>query len=516
MPVEPSTTCYIGAIDAGTTSARFLIFDEQGTLVTGHQIEFKQLYPRPGWIEHDPQGLVDVVNECAEAALRKLGLMGREVSRIKAIGISNQRETTLVWDRETGEPLYNAIVWGDARTDTIVRRFKAKEHRVQERCGLPIHNYFSAVKMYWLMHHVKAIKQAVREKRAVFGTVDSWLIWNLTEREAFVTDVTNASRTLLMNIETREWDPELLKFFDIPEHALPRIVSSSEYYGTVRSGPLEGLQLTGCLGDQQAAFVGQRCFSTGEAKNTYGTGAFLLLNVGDKPVSSGNGLLSTVGYQFGGKDGPVAYALEGSISVAGAAISWLKDNLGMIDKPADVDTLAAKVSNTGGVMFVTAFSGLFAPYWRDDARGTLMGLTQYTNKCHIARATLEAMCYSTKAILDAMVEDGNVPLKRLKADGGVSNSDVCMQIQANVLGIQVERAVMRETTGWGAAIAAGLAAGVWENTDAIRKLQLETAELFEPQWNTSDRERNFDVWQAAVQRSMGWTDIYTADDDGDV
>ncbi|KAJ8659439.1 glycerol kinase [Lichtheimia ornata] len=512
------TTTYIGAIDAGTTSARFLIFTDKGKLVASHQLEFEQIYPRPGWIEHDPQVLVDVVNECATVAIRKFGMMGYDSAKIRAIGISNQRETTLVWDRETGEPLYNAIVWGDGRTNNTVRRLKTKdkEGRVSKLCGLPIHNYFSAVKMYWLMHHKKDIKKAINDKRAVFGTVDSWLIWysivkNLTGGKAFVTDVTNACRTMLMNLETRKWDPELLSFFDIPEDALPKIVSSAEHYGTVNDGPLEGLPIMGCLGDQQAAFVGQRCFQPGEAKNTYGTGAFLLLNVGDKPVSSNNGLLSTVGYQLG-KDAPVTYALEGSISVAGAAVNWLRNNLGMIKEPKDVSELASQVHDTGGVMFVTAFSGLFAPYWRDDARATLVGLTQYTNKCHIARATLEAVCYSTRAILDAMTEDGNVPLKLLKADGGMSNSDICMQIQADILGIPVERPAMRETTGFGAALAAGLAIGVWKDIDTIHDYQDEKADVFQPNWDDSEREHSLAVWNAAVQRSMGWTDVYHSEE----
>ncbi|KAI8149019.1 glycerol kinase [Fennellomyces sp. T-0311] len=500
---------YIGAIDQGTTSSRFLIFDDQGNLITWHQLEFEQYYPRPGWIEHDPRELLNVVNECAAEALRKFGMMGYDTDDIKAIGITNQRETTLIWDRETGEPLYNAIVWGDTRTNRVVKVLKAKEFDAQSICGLPIHNYFSAVKLYWLQHKVKKVKEAIDSKRALFGTVDTWLIWNLTGG-VHVTDATNASRTMLMNLKTREWDKELMDFFEVPEHILPKIVSSSEHYGDVKEGPLKGMPLMGCLGDQQAAFVGQKCFSEGEAKNTYGTGAFLLLNVGDEPVFSKNGLVSTVGYQFGSH---VAYALEGSISVAGAAVRWLKDNFGIIKEAGDVDALAGKVEDTGGVMFVTAFSGLFAPYWRDDARGTLVGLTQYTNKCHIARATLEAVCYSTRAILDAMKEDGNVDLKILKVDGGMSSSDVCMQTQSNVLGIPVERPAMRETTALGAAFAAGWAAGIWKDVEELRGLKVDDATVFETQWDEKEREGNFTIWEEAVQRSMGWTDVLRDDDD---
>ncbi|KAI9489138.1 glycerol kinase [Zychaea mexicana] len=500
---------YVGAIDQGTTSTRFVIFDDKGNMITWHQLEFEQHYPKPGWIEHDPEELLDVVSRCAEEALRKFGMMGRDLKEIKAIGITNQRETTLVWDRETGEPLYNAIVWGDTRTKHVVKQLKAKQFDVQSICGLPIHNYFSAVKLHWLMSKVKDVKEAIDNKRAMFGTVDSWLIWNLTGG-IHVTDTTNASRTMLMNLKTRQWDKDLLNFFEIPEHILPKIVSSSEHYGDIVSGPLEDMPLMGCLGDQQAAFVGQKCFSVGEAKNTYGTGAFMLLNVGSEPAFSKSGLLATVGYQFGDR---VAYALEGSISVAGAAVSWLRDNLGIIKHAREVDELASKVEDTGGVMFVTAFSGLFAPYWRDDARGTLVGLTQYTNKCHIARATLEAVCYSTRAILDAMKEDGDVTLKILRADGGMSSSDICMQTQANTLGIPVERPAMRETTALGAAFAAGLAVGIWKDVEELRELQVEAATVFNSKLDDKGRENSFHVWEEAVQRSMGWTDVLYDEND---
>ncbi|CEG63395.1 Putative Glycerol kinase [Rhizopus microsporus] len=507
---------YIGAIDQGTTSTRFIIFDEKGKHITSQHHEFEQIYPRPGWVEHDPYDLLDSVIRCADGAIRKFGLMGYNMSDLKAVGICNQRETTLVWDRKTGEPLYNAIVWSDTRTDSLVKELLKKQQdlNVQELCGLPIHNYFSAVKLKWLIERVPKVKQAVEKRRAMFGTVDTWLIWNLTggiQGGKYITDVTNASRTMFMNLKTCQWDPRLLDFFEIPDHMLPVIVSSSENYGTVQWGPLEGIPLMGCLGDQQAALVGQKCFEIGQAKNTYGTGAFLLMNVGNEPIVSKHGLLSTIAYQFG-PNGQVSYALEGSISVAGAAIKWLRDNIGIIQSPDDIDTLAAKVKSTGGVFFVTAFSGLFAPYWRGDARGTLVGLTQYTNKYHLARATLEAVCFSTRAILEAMNIDRSVALKTLKADGGMSNSDQCMQIQADVLGIPVCRSALRDTSALGAAFAAGLAAGIWNTIDDIKLSLSEKEDVFYPQWDDEGRKRKCHQWQQAVQRSLGWTEVYTPED----
>ncbi|KAI8381537.1 uncharacterized protein BYT42DRAFT_566869 [Radiomyces spectabilis] len=503
---------YIGAVDQGTASTRFLIFDGSGRLVTSHQLEFEQIYPRPGWVEHDPYDLLDSVIRCADEAMRKFGMMGHKSHHMKALGITNQRETTIVWDRKTGEPLYNAIVWSDTRTNKLVQHFLQKQKEmninVSEICGLPIHNYFSAVKLRWMIDNVKRVRTAVEKKQAMFGTVDSWLIWNLTggiQGGLHVTDITNASRTMFMNLKERRWDKNLLDFFGIPEHVLPTIVSSSENYGNVQWGPLEDLPITGCVGDQQAALIGQRCFNKGEAKITYGTGAFLLFNMGPEPVFSKNGLISTVAYQFG-TDGPIAYALEGSISVAGGAVKWLRDNIGIIERAADIDVLASKVKDTGGVMFVPAFSGLFAPYWRDDARGTLVGLTQYTNKNHIARATLEAVCLSTRAILDAMKHDGNVPIKVLKADGGMSNSDLCMQIQANVLGLPVVRPNMRDTTALGAAIAAGIGFGIWKDFDEIGEIAGE--KMFQPKMHDREREVLFHQWDHAVRRSFGWTNIY--------
>ncbi|SAL95241.1 hypothetical protein [Absidia glauca] len=517
----PNNT-YIGAIDQGTTTTRFLVFNDKGRLITSHQLDYEQIYPKPGWIEHDPYELLDTAIRCADEGCRKLGMMGRTLSHIKAIGITNQRETTIVWDRNTGEPLYNAIVWGDQRTSRMVEKLRRKQEKqgldVQAISGLPIHNYFSAVKLRWMIKHVAKVKEAVKNKRAMFGTVDSWLIWNLTggiQGGIHVTDVTNASRTLFMNLETCQWDERLLEFFGIPDHVLPKIVSSSDIYGEVKWGPLEGVAIAGCLGDQQAAFVGQQCFQKGEAKNTYGTGAFMVLNVGEKPVKSHNGLLSTVGYRFGDK--PAMYALEGSIAVAGAAVNWMKNNLGVISSSDEINELARQVDDTGGVVFVPAFSGLFAPYWRNDSRGTLVGMTQYTNKCHIARATLESVCFSTQAIFTAMKEDSGVPLKVLKTDGGMSNSDILMQIQADILGIPVERPKMRETTALGVCFAAGCAVGIWKGVDDLIHLKYSAMDLdvFDPQSTEEERLYRLSLWDAALERSYNWTHVVAGEEDED-
>ncbi|ORX55660.1 glycerol kinase [Hesseltinella vesiculosa] len=502
---------YIGAIDQGTTSTRFLLFNDKGRLVTSHQLEFPQKTPCPGWLEHDPYDLLDTVIRCADEALRKFGMMGRTFEHIKGIGITNQRETTLVWDRKTGEPLYNAIVWGDTRTDRIVERLKTRDNggHIEKLCGLPIHNYFSALKLNWLIENVPKVKEAIDQDRAAFGTVDTWLLWNLTggiQGGLHITDVTNASRTMLMNLQTCQWDDQLLEFFGVPRSILPAIVSSSEIYGKVRWGPMEGLPLAGCLGDQQAALVGQRCFEPGEAKNTYGTGAFLVMNVGETAVHSNNGLLATPVYKFGNQ--PTVYGLEGSTGVAGAAVRWLQHNLGIISKPTDMDDLANQVEDTGGVVFVPAFSGLFAPYWRDDARGTLVGLTQFSNRCHIARATLESVCFATHGIISAMKDDSHIQLKTLRVDGGLSSSDTCMQIQADLLGIPVERPKMRETTGLGVAFAAGLAVGVWSSTDEIRDLEENTLmDVFSSTLNDHDRALKLKLWNAAIERSYGWAKL---------
>ncbi|CAG8457446.1 14683_t:CDS:2 [Acaulospora colombiana] len=478
---------FVGSIDQGTTSSRFLIFDQNGILVAYHQVEFSQYYPNPGWIEHDPAEILDSVQECINKAIKKFENKGHSVSDIKAIGITNQRETTLVWDKVTGKPLYNAVVWCDIRTHELVHQLNAKsplgKDVLKKTCGLPITTYFSAVKLRWLLDNILVVKDAYDNGTLMFGNIDTWLIWNLTGKcdgGLHITDVTNASRTMFMDINTLEWSEQALEFFGIDGSCLPRICSSSEIYGYVKTvESIKGIPIAGDLGDQQAALVGQKCFRSGDAKNTYGTGCFMLFNTGTEPVISKTGLLTTVGYKFGKE--PTVYALEGSIAVAGSAVKWIRDNLGIIKEAREINELAAKVEDTGGVYFVTAFSGLFAPYWRDDARGCIVGITQYTNRNHIARATLEAACYQTKAILDAMNSDSGHPLKSLKVDGGMTNSDLCMQIQANILGIEVERPEMRETTALGAAIAAGYAVGVWKSLSELDQVNTAGWAVFSPE-----------------------------------
>lgn len=501
---------FVGSIDQGTTSSRFLIFDSTGNLVTFHQAEFAQHYPQPGWFEHNPYDLINTVTQCIQVAVEKFELLGHSVTDIKSVGITNQRETTLVWDKRSGKPLYNAIVWADTRTQATVHNLnKSSSISTQALCGLPVTTYFSAVKFRWMLDNVPTIKEHHDNGTAMFGTVDSWLIYNFTggvQGGIHVTDVTNASRTMFMNINTLKWDDELLKFFGVNRSILPKIVSSSEIYGHIHDGPLKGIPIAGCLGDQQAAVVGQKCFSIGDAKNTYGTGCFMLFNTGTTPVISKNGLLTTVAYQFGSGSDPV-YALEGSIAVSGAAVKWIRDNLGIIKDADESGQLAATVKDTGGVYFVTAFSGLFAPYWRDDARGCIVGLTQFTNKAHIARATLEASCFQTRAILDAMNKDSGKPLKSLKVDGGMTNSDICMQIQADLLGIEVDRPLMRETTALGAAIAAGFAVGVWKDYSELNDINTEDRTIFYPRISAEEREKRFAEWQRAVERSYGWVEV---------
>ncbi|KAI8339056.1 glycerol kinase [Chlamydoabsidia padenii] len=507
----------IGALDQGTTSTRFVLFNETGEIVTYHQIEFEQHYPHPGWVEHDPFELLDSCQVCIETAVANLNKMdGYQASDIKGIGITNQRETTIVWDNQTGRPLYNAIVWSDGRTqhtvDQLAKQGGGKDV-VRDICGLPLTTYFSAVKLRWLLDHVPSVAQAKDDHRLVFSTVDSWLIFHLTggleDHGVLVTDVTNASRTMLMDIHTLKWSDEAIRFFGFEGIKLAEIKSSSSIYGKIKKGALAGLPIAGCLGDQQAALVGQKCFKKGMAKNTYGTGCFMLFNVGTTPVTSSNGLLTTVAYQLGDKDDSVVYALEGSVAVAGSSVSWLRNNLNLIADTNELNDLAGSVENTGGVYFVTAFGGLFAPYWKDDARGTICGLTQYTNRAHLARATLEAACYQSKAVLEAMNKDSGTLLEALNVDGGMSNSDLCMQIQANLLGagVQVTRPKMRETTALGSAIAAGLALGIWKNLDDIsNKVNKDGETVFTAQIPQASTDRLYKGWQKAVTRSFGWTE----------
>ncbi|KAI7862114.1 hypothetical protein BDF14DRAFT_1859967 [Spinellus fusiger] len=500
----------IGALDQGTTSTRFVIFAKDGSIVTFHQIELQQHHPQPGWVEHDPYEIVDAAKLCIEQAMRKLVMLGYEASSVVSIGITNQRETVIAWDSQTGQPLYPAIVWSDCRTTELVQHLASTHPKgvecLREVCGLPLTTYFSAVKMRWMLDHVPIVAQAKQQNRLQFGTVDTWLIYNLTgvHHGIVVTDVTNASRTLLMDIHTLQWSDTAMSFFDLDMATLPKIVSSSQIYGTIDQGMLAGVPIAGCLGDQQAALVGQRCFEKGEAKNTYGTGCFMLFNTGTQPVISQHGLLSTVAYQLG-KASPV-YALEGSVSVAGASIQWLRDRLGVIQDAQELNQLAASVESCGGVYFVTALNGLFAPYWRSDARGTLCGVTQFTRLEHVCRATLEAVCYQSKAILEAMNAESGTPLTVLKVDGGMSSSDVCMQIQADLLGIHVDRPGMREMTALGSALAAGYAVGVWSSLDEMKDMKTQGDTRFDSQVTQEKRETMYRGWREAVQRSLAYAD----------
>ncbi|KAI9470798.1 MAG: glycerol kinase [Benjaminiella poitrasii] len=504
---------FIGAIDQGTTSSRFLIFNDKGDLITFHQVELPQSQPHSGWLEHDPLVILDTVLECIEKTIKRFELMGYDIKDIKAIGVTNQRESAVAWNKKTGNPLRNTIVWSDTRTDELVHELKKKEEQdgqpnIQDLAGLDISSYFTAVKFRWMLDNDDQVKEAVKNGEACLGTVDSWLIYKLSNGQAFVTDVTNASRTLLMNLKTLSWDNDLLRFFDIDRKLLPKLCSSSQIYGHVglESCALKGVPIAGCLGDQQAALLGQKCFSKGEAKCTFGTGAFMLFNTGEDMVESTHGLITTVAFKLGDNE-KATYALEGSMAVAGSSLRWLRDNLRLIDSMEEVSELAKHVPDTGGVYFVTAFSGLFAPYWRDDARGTMIGLTSYTNKYHLARATLESMSYQSKAILDAMNKDAGVPLKVLKVDGGVSNSDIAMQIQADILGIDVKRPMMRETTALGTAIAAGLSVGIWKNMNELKESMVQDEELttFTPHTTTEERDEKYQVWKKAIDTSLHWT-----------
>lgn len=494
----------------GTSSVRFTIFDHLGHVVTSHQIEIESIFPNPGWVEQDPMVIWKTVKECMNAAADKLKDKGFSPSDVKAIGVTNQRETTIVWDKLTGLPLFNAVVWLDTRTASTVDRLvyntpNNDKSALQKQCGLPISTYFSAVKLRWLLDNVTAVREEAHAGRCLFGTVDSWLIYNLTggaHGGVHVTDVTNASRTMLMNIHTLKWDPDLLNFFGVPPSLLPAIRSSSEIYGHVSEGPFAGVPISGCLGDQQSALVGQLCLNKGEAKNTYGTGCFLLYNTGTKPVLSKHGLLTTAAYKLG-PDQPCFYALEGSVAIAGAAITWLKDCLGVINSVQDVDRLAREVESTHGVYFVPAFSGLLAPYWRHDARGVICGLSQYADKRHIIRATLEAICFQTREVLEAMNKDCKIPLKVLRVDGGLTNSALLMELQADLLGIVVRRPTNSETTSFGAALAAGLAKGVGVYQLAALE-EAADAKEFVPHITVDDRDERYGQWRKAVQRSLDW------------
>jgi len=495
---------YVGAIDQGTTSTRFMIFDHAGKVVGIDQKEHEQIYPKPGWVEHNPIEIWDRTKDVIAGALAKANLTAGDLA---AVGVTNQRETTVVWDKNTGEPVYNAIVWQDTRTDVICNKL-AKEggqNRFRRKVGLPLATYFSGPKIKWILDNVPGAKAKAKKGELLFGNIDTWVIWNLTggvNGGVHVTDVSNASRTMLMNLNTLDWDPEILKIMGVPRAMLPKVVPSSAVYGEA-VGSLKGVPVAGDLGDQQAALFGQTCFSPGEAKNTYGTGCFMLLNTGTKPVQSKNGLLTTLGYKIGNQ--PAVYCLEGSIAITGALVQWLRDNLGMIAKSADVEDLAKTVEDNGGIYFVPAFSGLFAPYWKSDARGAIVGMTRYVTKGHLARAALEATAYQTREVLDAMNADSGVKLKALKVDGGMVFNDTLMQFQSDVLGVPVIRPVVAETTALGAAYAAGLAVGYWKAVEDLRANWGKDKE-WTPAMSGKQREALHKGWKKAVTRTFNWVE----------
>ncbi|RZU10669.1 glycerol kinase [Kribbella rubisoli] len=501
---------FVGAVDQGTTSTRFMIFDHSGNAVGIHQLEHEQILPQAGWVEHNPLEIWERTSSVIRTALNANNL---HASDLAALGITNQRETAVVWNRKTGRPYYNAIVWQDTRTDRIASALEreGKGDVIRQKAGLPPATYFSAGKVQWILENVDGVRAAAEAGDAVFGNTDTWLLWNLTggtEGGVHITDVTNASRTMLMNLETLDWDDELISFFNIPRQMLPEIRPSSDpnkYGETLANGPVGGVvALTGDLGDQQAATVGQVCFNPGEAKNTYGTGNFMLLNTGTELVRSKAGLLSTMCYKFG-DEAPV-YALEGSIAVTGSAVQWLRDQLGIISGAAEIETLAKQVEDNGGVYFVPAFSGLFAPYWRSDARGAIVGLSRFNTNAHLARATLEAICYQSKDVTDAMEKDSGVTLDVLKVDGGVTANELAMQMQADILGVPVSKPVVAETTALGAAYAAGLAVGFWKTKEELVQNWNED-KRWEPQWSDEQRAEGYAGWQKAVQRTLDWVDV---------
>ncbi|MBN1230702.1 MAG: glycerol kinase GlpK [Anaerolineales bacterium] len=502
-------TKYVASIDQGTTSTRFIIFTHAGEVVASEQKEHNQIYPKPGWVEHDPIEIWQATQDVIRGGMKKAGICAEELA---AIGITNQRETTVIWDRETGKPYFNAVVWMDTRTDVIcnVLAQNGGQDRFREKVGLPLSVYFSGPKIKWLLDNVDGLRKAAEEGRAIFGNIDTWLIWNMTggvNGGKHITDVTNAGRTMLMNLNTLSWDQEILNILNIPLNMLPEIRPSSDpvFYGLTESdGPFKGeIPVCGDLGDQHAALVGQTCFSAGEAKNTYGTGCFMLMNTGSKIVPSTSGLLTTMAYQFGDQN-PV-YALEGSIAITGALVQWLQDNLGLINSTPEVEILARTVEDSGGIYFVPAFSGLFAPYWRSDARGVIVGMTRYINKGHIARATLEATAYQTREVLEAMRKDSGVELHSLKVDGGMVKNELLMQFQADLLGVPVVCPKVSETTALGAAYAAGLAVGFWQNQDELRA-NWGVEKKWEPEMPSVKREDLYRGWLKAVTRTFDWVE----------
>jgi len=496
---------YAVAIDQGTTSTRFMIFDHKGAVVGVDQKEHEQIYPKPGWVEHDPLEIWQATQAVIKGALQKHKI---DIKDIAACGITNQRETTVVWEKATGKPIHNAIVWQDTRTDQICNELAKDggQDRFREKVGLPLATYFSGPKVKWMLDNVEGARAKAEKGELLFGNIDTWVIWNLTggtKGGVHVTDVTNASRTMLMNLETLDWDPDMLAVMDIPRSMLPAIKASSEVYGYAKNSGLDGIPVAGDLGDQQAALFGQTCYAPGEAKNTYGTGCFMLLNTGTEPVQSKNGLLTTLGYKIG--DQPAVYALEGSIAITGALVQWLRDNLKMIEKSSDIELLAKSVDDAGGIYFVPAFSGLFAPYWKSDARGVIVGLTRYINAGHIGRAVLEATAYQTREVLDAMNKDSGVDLKALKVDGGMVFNELLMQFQSDILGVPVIRPTVAETTALGAAYAAGLAVGFWEEVEDLRE-NWGVDKEWHPKMDEKERAKLYKGWKKAVTRTFEWVE----------
>jgi len=493
---------YIGSLDQGTSSTRFMIFDHAGKVVGQHQLEHRQILPAAGWVEHDASEIWERTQEVITGALKQADILGSDLA---AIGITNQRETTVVWDVTTGQPLAHAIVWQDTRTtDFLASLSDSQKEMIRFKTGLTIAPYFSGSKMNWFLNNVQNSNNA----NLRMGTIDSWLLWNLSggvQGGVHLTDVTNASRTLLMNLETLDWDEELLSIFGVTRQQLPEIKSSSEIYATTDPhGPFgTAIPIASILGDQQSAMVGQVCFDRGESKTTYGTGNFALLNTGTEIVRSTNGLLTTVCFKFG--DEPARYALEGSVAVTGSAIQWLRDQLGIISTAAETENLAASVSDTAGVYFVPAFSGLFAPYWRSDARGAIVGLTRAATKAHLARAALEAICYQTRDVMDAMVADSGVPMTEMRVDGGITSNSLCMQMQAEIMGIDITRPLIGETTALGAAYAAGLAVGFWKSQDEV-KAQWKQSRRWSPTTSNESRNAGYLQWKKAVERTLNWVD----------
>ena len=490
------------AIDQGTTSTRAILFNHEGLIVSSAQKEHRQYYPKPGWVEHDPLEIWQAVQTVMQEALNK---SGHSVNNIAAIGITNQRETTLIWDRKNGKPFHPAVVWQDTRTDQICDQLAEDggQDRFRKKTGLPIATYFSGPKIKWLLENVPGLRQAAIDGQALFGNIDTWILWNLTggvNGGLHLTDVTNASRTLLMNLGTLDWDDEIISTLGVPKQMLPEIKPSSSILGFA-TGAWKGIPIAGILGDQQAALFGQTCFEAGEAKNTYGTGCFMLINTGEKIVQSKSGLLTTVGYKIG--ELPAVYCLEGSIAITGALVQWLRDNLQMIQSAPDIEELAKSVADSGGIYIVPAFSGLFAPYWRSDARGVIVGLTRFINRGHLARAVLEATAYQTREVLDAMERDSGVNLKALKVDGGMVHNDLLMQFQADITDFPVVRPIVAETTALGAAYAAGLAVGFWNDTEEL-KVNWQQDKVWLPKMDSETRSHLYAGWKKAVARTFDW------------